>query len=134
MVIPRCTYRVVCPNSLWHIDTHQFLVRWGFSVHEGIDGYSRTAHPTFRAGAAISIYSYQSRSADMTFLITYLKCATYTQASMVLCSFLQGVRRYGCPSRVRSNHGMENCYVARFMLWFRGCGRGSHVTGSSVHN
>ena len=27
---------------------------------------------------------------------------------------------------------MENCYVARFMLWFRGCGRGSHI--SSVHN
>ena len=108
VVIPWCTYCVVCLNSLWHIDTHQFLVRWGFSVHEGIDGYSR--------------------------LITYLKCATYTQASMVLCSFLQGVRRYGCPSRVRSNHGMENCYVARFMLWFRGCGRGSHITGPSVHN
>lgn len=108
VVIPRRTYRVVCPNALWHIDTHQCLVRWGFSVHGGIDGYSR--------------------------LITYLSCATDNQASTVLCSFLRGVQRFGCPSRVRSDRGMENCYVARFMLWFRGCRRGSHITGSSVHN
>ena len=29
---------------------------------------------------------------------------------------------------------MENYYVACFMLWFRGCNRGSRITGSSIHN
>ena len=77
-------------------------------IHGGIDGYSR--------------------------LITYLNCATNNRASTVLCSFLGGVRMFGCPSRVRSDHGMENYHVARFMLMFRGCNCGSHITGSSVHN
>ena len=107
-VIPRRTYRVACPNALWHIDSNLSLIRWGFVVHGGIDGYSR--------------------------LITYLSCATNNQANTILCSFLNGVLRFGCPSRVRSDRGMENYYVARFMLWFRGCNRGSHITGSSIHN
>lgn len=107
-VVPRRTYRVPCPNALWHIDSNLSLIRWKFVIHGGIDGYSR--------------------------LITYLRCATNNRASTVLCNFLGGVRMFGCPSRVRSDHGMENYHVARFMLMFRGCNRGSHITGSSVHN
>ena len=107
-VIPRRTYQVTCPNALWHIDSNLSLVRWGFVVHGGIDGFSR--------------------------LVTFLRCATNNRANTVLCSFLSGVRRFGCPSRVRSDHGMENYQVARFMLWFRGYNRSSHITGSSVHN
>ena len=34
---------------------------------------------------------------------------------------------------VRRDHGMENFKVAQFML-HRGTGRGSIITGSSVHN
>lgn len=107
-VVPRRTYRVACPNSLWHIDSHLSLVRWGFVVQGGIDGYSR--------------------------LITFLSCHTYNRADTMLQNFLNGVLRFGCPSRVRSDHGMENYFVAQFMQMFRGCNRGSFITGSSVHN
>ena len=35
---------------------------------------------------------------------------------------------------MRSDHGTENYHVAVFMLQQRGTGRGSHITGRSVHN
>ena len=107
-VIPRRTYQVTCSNALWHIDSKLSLVRWGFVVHGGISGFSC--------------------------LLTFLRCATNNCANTVLCSFFSGVRRFGCPSRVRSDHGMENYHVARFMLWFRSYNCSSHITGSPLHN
>ena len=38
------------------------------------------------------------------------------------------------PSRVRSDHGMENHLVGMYMIENRGTDRGSIITGSSVHN
>ena len=64
-VIPRRTYQVTCPNALWHIDSNLSLVRWGFVVHGGIDGFSS--------------------------LVTFLRCATNNRTNTVLCSFLSGV-------------------------------------------
>lgn len=52
----------------------------------------------------------------------------------MLASFVQAVREYGFQSRVRSDYGMENIDVARLMISQRGTNRGSHITGSSVHN
>ena len=75
--------------------------------HLGIDGHSR--------------------------LITYLRCSN-NRADAVLTHFSEAVSAYGLPSRVRSDYGVENVDVARFMLYNRGTGRGSIITGSSVHN
>ena len=107
-VVERRQYRVPGPNSLWHVDGNHKLIRWKFVVHSGIDGFSR--------------------------LCVYIACATNNRANTVRDHFLSATAEFGWPSRVRSDHGMENVEVARLMISHRGTGRGSHITGSSVHN
>ena len=104
----RRKYSVPGPNALWHIDGLHKLIRWGFVVHGGIDGYLR--------------------------MITFLKCSIDNKASTVLSNFIQATQKYGLPSRVRSDRGSENVEVARYMNEKRGSYRASHLTGSSVHN
>ena len=48
--------------------------------------------------------------------------------------FRTAVDQYGVPSRVRSDLGVENVEIARFMITTRGPNRGSMITGSSTHN
>ena len=104
----RRVYNVRAPNCLWHIDTSHKLIAWRFVIHGCIDGYSRT--------------------------VTHLNCATNKLAVTALQYFQQGVRKYGLPSRVRGDCGVENVDVARFMISNCGTNRGSFITGRSVHN
>lgn len=82
--------------------------RWRFVIHGGVDRYSR--------------------------IIVFLRCSTHYKASTVLTPFQSVISNYGLPSRVRSDKGMENVDVARFMLTHpqRGLDRGSHIAGRSV--
>ena len=89
-------------------DGHHKLIRWRFVSHGGIDGYSRT--------------------------ITYLHCSTNNRASTVFKLFVEAIRKYGLPSRVRSDQGLENVRIAQYMLEHRGIERGSFITGRSTHN
>lgn len=84
------------------------ISRWRIIVHGGVDGYSR--------------------------LIVFLKCANNNRASTVLELFQSATRQYGIPSRVRADKGGENARVADFMVMQRGTGRGSFISGRSVHN
>ena len=106
--IERRSYNVPGPNSLWHVDGHHSLIRWGFVVHGGMDGYSR--------------------------LIVYLYCSTNNRSDTVLELFQNATTLFGVPSRVRSDHGGENVGICEYMVTVRGIGRASHIAGSSVHN
>ena len=106
--VARRQYSVASSNALWHIDGLHCLVRWRIVVHGGIDGYSCQ--------------------------IVFLHASDNNRAQTVLHYFTCGTRRYGWPSRVRSDHGGENIDVARAMIMCRGTGRASHISGASVHN
>ena len=109
-LLHRRKYHVAGPNSLWHIDGNHKLVRWRIVVHGGIDGYSR--------------------------IPVYLAASSNNRSETVLCLFLEAVDKFGLPSRVRADKGGENVSVSEYMLRHprRGVGRGSFITGRSVHN
>ena len=79
-------------------DSHHKLVRWRMISHGGIDGYIR--------------------------LIIFLQCSSNNQASTMLrLFFLSAVHKYKDPSRVRSDQGLENVAVGRYMIETRGSER-----------
>ena len=66
--------------------------------------------------------------------IVFLQASTNNRAGTVLKLFLEAVESYNLPSRVRSDRGLENVAVGRFMIGARGPNRGRIITGNSVHN
>lgn len=96
-----------CCHILFADGCHK-LVRWRFIVHGGIDGFTR--------------------------MVVYLHCSTNNRAITVYNHFLEAAYHFGLPSRVRSDQGRENYYVALHMLRHRGLDRGSMLVGSSTHN
>lgn len=66
----------------------------------------------------------------------FLKCGTNNRADTVLGLFEEAVSKYGLPSRVRSHKGGEHVLVSLYVLNHpaRGPGRGSMISGKSVHN
>lgn len=92
-----------------HIDgNHKLIQPYRIVIHGGIDGFSR--------------------------MVVYLRASTNNRANTVFSYFHQAVASYNLPSRVRSDLGLENYQVGRFILEARGLNRGSIITGTSVHN
>ena len=95
----------ILPLSL---DGNHKLVCWRMIVHGAIDGYS--CH------------------------VTYLHCNDNNKSATVFRLFADVVGKFGLPSRIQTDMGIENVKVAQFMLEKCGIGRKSVLTGSSVHN
>jgi len=108
MTIHLRKYYVPTTNSLWHIDTGHKLIRYKLITHVCINGKTR--------------------------LILYAACRDNNKAETVLSLFQNAVQRWGLPLRVHSDYGMENYLVAAHTTQHRGPGRGSIITGSSIHN
>ena len=82
----------------WHIDGHHKLIRWGFVVHGGVDGFQRK--------------------------IMYIRCNGNNRAETVFNLFYQARQINGLPSRVRADQGKENVEVVKYMFKpLRGPGR-----------
>uniref|UniRef100_A0A8C4RTA1 Integrase core domain-containing protein n=1 Tax=Erpetoichthys calabaricus TaxID=27687 RepID=A0A8C4RTA1_ERPCA len=94
-------------HSTPYIDSNHKLIPWRFVFHGCVDGYSRT--------------------------IVYIEASNNNSASTVLTFFLEGVRNFGLPLRVRGDASSENVLVERYMISERGH-VGSFIVGRSVHN
>lgn len=84
------------------------MVRWWLVTHAGIDGYGR--------------------------MIVFMVCSDNNRAMTMYKAFLEGVRCFSLPSRVRCDQGGENTLVAAHILEYHGTDRRSVIVGSSVHN
>ena len=67
-------------------------------------------------------------------MVVYLKCSNNNISNTVLKLFKSSVEKYGLPSRLHCDRGVENIEVGKYMLEMRDVNRGSLLVGSSVHN
>ena len=68
--------------------------------------------------------------------VVHLRYNTDDTSDTVLNLFEEAVFKWGLPSRVRGDVGVEHTDVAYYMLTrsTRGLGRGNYITGRSVRN
>uniref|UniRef100_A0A9J7XQG4 Integrase core domain-containing protein n=1 Tax=Cyprinus carpio carpio TaxID=630221 RepID=A0A9J7XQG4_CYPCA len=139
--IVRRTYFVQQPLSLVHVDTNHKLIRKDIHLFmyfimgvELMQLFSLTAHCHLillisRYDIVIfgTIDGYSRK-------ILYLEPATNNCSNTALSFFLKAVENFGWPSRVRGDEGVENVAIAETMFSVKGTGRGSFITGRSVHN
>ncbi|KAK6961870.1 hypothetical protein R3P38DRAFT_2592985 [Favolaschia claudopus] len=107
-IIKRKVYNVKRPNSLWHLDGHHKMIRWGVVVHGFADGYCRT--------------------------VTGIRASDNNTSDTVLDVFVHAGEEYGFPSRLRGDRGGENIGCAIYMVMRNGPNRASFMWGSSTHN
>lgn len=122
-VIRRRKYRVKRPNSLWHVDGHHKLIRWGIVIHAFIDGFCRT----------VSFDCDVLHNSVLTHIkVTGIRASSNNLATTVLDLFLHAIDEYGMPSRGRGDRGGENLLCATYTVLRNGRNRGSFIWGGYV--
>jgi hypothetical protein len=66
------------------------------------------------------------------FKITGMRVSTRNTAQTVLKLFLETIKEYGCPYRVRGDRGSENVDLCTWMIMYRGPNRASFMWGTYV--
>ena len=104
------------PNFIWHIDGHDKLKPYRFSIHGCIDGYSRT-------------------------LIWLEVGPTNKNLEVVAKYYLDSIRQVGgIPRKIGSDDGRENCVIEAIHTFLRSrdndepAGLASFLIGSSTSN
>jgi hypothetical protein len=115
----RCAYKVPGPNImmanivcfkvcriiLYLLGPWLFtgLIRWGIVIHGFVNGHSR--------------------------LVVGMHASNNNKAETVLDLFLSAIQKWGVPSRIQGDHGIENLQVAAYMEVLRGPDQGSYIWG-----
>jgi transposase InsO family protein len=86
-------FTVKGPNWLWCLDGHDKLKPYGFEIYGCVDAYSRK-------------------------IIWFFVGSSNATAVSVLKQYLQAVKTYGCPNRVRSDEGREVPMMADAHYYF----------------
>lgn len=106
----RC-YKVPRPNSLWHLDGHHKTIRWGFVVHEIIDGFSRIVSPC----------------------VAYLRLPqTHCMGRSLQCGSAPTIKHLPSlmfSASLQGDRGGENVQVAEWMTENQGLNRRSFIWG-----
>ncbi len=112
----RRAYHSKGPNFTWHIDGHDKLKPFGFSIHACIDGFSRR-------------------------LIWLEVCATNKNPDVIGKYYLDAIKQVGgAPRKMRSDDGTENSLVEALHIYFRfthdddHAGFASFAIGTSTSN
>lgn len=126
--LERRGYKNARPNSVWHIDGHHKLIRYGIVFHGFIDGYSRKVSSRYNI-TVIEI----TQLTPLTQIVA-LEASTNNKARTVLELFLKAVGKFGFSSRVRGDRGSENIKVSVCMILARGLNRASFIWGTYVPN
>lgn len=77
---------------------------------------------------SIKLVCYVSRSEFSE--VVGLRASTNNTSNTVLNLFLNAIRKFGVPSRMRGDRGGENIEVAVWMIKHRGAKRASFMWGS----
>ena len=108
--IQRRVYSVPHAHYMWHLDGNHKMIRWGFVIHVGVDGFSRRC--------------------------VYMACNTNNRSETVLQLFEEAIELHSVlPCKIRTDYGTENVLVWEMMTNHLQNQNGPTVLlGSSMHN
>ena len=92
--LKRRRYNSKGPNHVWHIDGHDKLKPFGFSIHGCIDGFSRK--------------------------LIWLKIGPSNKIPEIIAKYyLDAIKEYGVPAKVKADDGTEHSLIEPIHIYLR---------------